>query len=110
MTFADTQELINYSWKKRMESFHNDWGQKKQKHEDNVVKVRKNMFCMECSRSSLKVRMDLVDNIKEQHLYSVYDVELWKCPRCGKIERLMKKDAGKGRNGVDSYKETGFTN
>jgi len=109
LTFADTQALINYGWKKRTEHLTEDFGKQKERYADQLEKARKNKCCIVCIQQGFKVKMDFIKNVREKHLYSMYDIEIWRCPRCGKIERFMKKDHGRGRCGVDSYKLTGFT-
>ena len=90
--------MLTYDWQKQINSA---WKPKKRLAPKREVKIN---LCQKCLQEKIRVRMDYLKNIREKKYYTYYDISVWRCPRCGNIDKKYMRIEGKGTMGINSGK------
>jgi len=94
MVFSELQFEINSEWKKRIRPI-------------DPKRQRKKDLCVECGKKGFAVKMEYLGNKHLTMSYTRYDVSVFKCPRCGHVDKQFMRIEGKGKGGADSGKMFG---
>lgn len=70
-------------------------------------KERKYHYCPKCGKEHYRVRMEYLGNVRQQEKLTVYNIEQYKCPRCGYLDEKTFRIEGKGTLGHNSGKRFG---
>jgi len=97
MSFLEKQMAIQQGW--------DSW--KRKNVQLDPVKQRKNKYCPKCGKQGGYVKMDFLGNSHKKKVYSVMDVSVWRCPRCGYNDEQEIRIEGKGTSGRNIGKEYG---
>ena len=91
MITYDLQAQINNSW--------NQWRQRR--HPVEPKTIRKKHYCVKCGNKGFRVKMDFLKNYHTQFQISCYNIDLYKCPRCGHLDKDWSRIEGRGSRGTN---------
>lgn len=89
--FCDIQRAIDDSW--------NAW--KQRVHPIDPVSQRKRNLCPKCGKKGYRIKMDYLKNYHTQYQITCYNIDLYKCPRCGFEDKVWHRIEGKGKRGTN---------
>jgi len=89
MIFSDLQQSINDEWKQRTCPV-------------DPKRQRKKDLCVECGKKGFSVKLEYLGNRHIKMDYTVYDVSVFKCPKCGHVDKQYMRIEGKGKGGANS--------
>lgn len=92
--FSDFQAMVNSGWRQKRKPV-------------EPKRIRKANLCVPCGNDGYSVKMEYLGNKHLTMLYTRYDVSFYKCPRCGKHDKLYKRIEGRGECGTNAGKMLG---
>lgn len=82
------------------------WKPNRKRIVDPNTMDKKNL-CPNCARENFKVKMDYLGNTRHRSSATLYDVQVYWCPRCNKKDFKYMRIEGRGKSGANMYKVYG---
>jgi len=101
MNGGETLAALNRKWKADIDT----WKKRKQMLDPKFQ--RKKNRCPKCNKEGYHVKMDAIGNKHVKKKITMYNVEVYRCPRCGFLDYAWNRIEGTGTKGINAGKEWG---